>query len=743
MAEDFTTANPKLVEKDQTALFEMQDTTSARDGISDVLDSYWARHSFLLSDEVLAEPTDVSNRYWSSASAKFTDTRLGGNIGVNSRPQFTRYSDIRVPGRLSGRDEVTLSNTTGNYGMGRYYSEAIDDPSQTIYLRFGVPQFNSLTNFLSRAFDPNQISIARTGKGPSAFYTLGKLAGTAATVIAAPAIAATVVAAKFVGSFFIRPTSKFYTLKPTMHNYWLTVNTLVNTLAINRGIFPKVIGSEAPETVGNPFKLDTAYIEALSDMLPDVFGRGINYFDLFALANRAQRIQNKLFREDYDNLNRGTSTNFTGYLKKELSGNGSHATKVSDEDGNHTLAARLDYLFSLGKWFVDDTKPDENSRLELNPKIGADGKEIKDNSFFKAYADSVDAEFREGSEWAVFKVDHTGPVQEAFGNAVVESDISQKLNSISSQVREARFSFADGNISGDAITQMATGAIGAVKDLMVGALDGVSLGGLAVGLGGSGFIDIPKHWQSSTANLPKSTYTMDLISPYGNPISQMQNIYIPLCMLLAGALPLSTGKSSYTSPFICELYDRGRCQTRLGMIESLSISRGTSNLAFNLKGNALALQVTFSIVDLSSIMHMPITGGNLGAAGAVGATLGAVAGAAAGGIPGAIAGGVAGQTIGNAVGGATDIDMTLDEDNILCDYLAVLAGQDMYTQIYPMAKAKMIAAKRLVAASVLTSPAYWAAITHEEATSGILKYVTFGAFNGIEAATRGSAIITQ
>lgn len=87
--------------------------------------------------------------------------------------------------------------------------------------------------------------------------------------------------------------------------------------------------------------------------------------------------------------------------------------------------------------------------------------------------------------------------------------------------------------------------------------------------------------------------------------------------------------------------------------------------------------------------------------------------------------------------------MTIDEDNILCDYLAVLAGQDMYTQMYPMAKAKMIAAKRLMAYNTLTSPAYWAAITHEEATSGILKYVTFGAFNGIEAATRGSAIVTQ
>jgi hypothetical protein len=31
--------------------------------------------------------------------------------------------------------------------MGRYYSESIDDNAQTIYMRFGVPQFNSLVDF--------------------------------------------------------------------------------------------------------------------------------------------------------------------------------------------------------------------------------------------------------------------------------------------------------------------------------------------------------------------------------------------------------------------------------------------------------------------------------------------------------------------------------------------------------------------------------------------------------------------
>jgi hypothetical protein len=86
----------------------------------------------------------------------------------------------------------------------------------------------------------------------------------------------------------------------------------------------------------------------------------------------------------------------------------------------------------------------------------------------------------------------------------------------------------------------------------------------------------------------------------------MFNIYIPLAMIMAGALPLATGKQSYTSPFLCEVHDRGRLLTRLGIIDSLSITRGTSNLGFNNVGKAMSMEISFSVLDLSSIMSMPI-----------------------------------------------------------------------------------------------------------------------------------------
>ncbi len=697
-SKNYNIDNPRLIEDDEGQ--QLVNTSSiANSGSNILLDKDWVKHAFSVNDMELIEPVDIINRYWSSASAKFTDTRLGANIGINCRPQFTRYADLRVKGRLAGRNDVTLGATKGNFGLGRYYSEAIDDPSQTIYMRFGVPQFNSLTNFLSRAFDSEQTVLARTGRAPSVFYDIAKGAGTLAAVVAFPAISLTIIFGKVINSFFTRPTSKFYTLKPTMHLYWSAVNLLANTLAINMGILPKIIGSDDSQKIGQPFKLDQEYLSAIHQIMPDVFSDQ-NYFDIYALANKAQRLANQLFMNDFDELEKGTATSYTGYVKKDLTGNGTHSTYVSDMNSNASISARINNMLMFGYYKSEDSK----DRAEVDPRIDPNsekGDEKKDTSWFQDFVNHLDSEFRDGSEYAVFKVEHTGSVSESFSNSTAESDLSQKMNSVSSQFRQARFSLADGNIIGG-VGEALGDVLGGVKDVVMGALDGATVGfsNLIAGLAGSGYMDIPNNWQSSSASLPRSSYTMKLISPYGNPISRMQNIIIPLSMILAGVLPLSTGKQSYTSPFLCQLFDRGRCQKRLAIIESVNITRGTSSLPFDLKGSALAIDITFTVVDLSSIMHMPLSTGKL-----------------------------------------LQTDMTLDEDNILSDYLAVLAGQDIYTQIYPLGKAKLNVAKRIMQVNKLTSPAYWSSLFHESSTSGMMQYLTFGAFNVLEGAVQGSSIL--
>ena len=78
-------------------------------------------------------------------------------------------------------------------------------------------------------------------------------------------------------------------------------------------------------------------------------------------------------------------------------------------------------------------------------------------------------------------------------------------------------------------------------------------------------------------------------------------------MLLAGTLPLAAGPASYTSPFLCSLYAQSVQNIKLGMITSLSISAGTSNLGFNQDRRPLAIDVDFTVTDFSNIVAAPIS----------------------------------------------------------------------------------------------------------------------------------------
>jgi hypothetical protein len=692
---NYTNIDPAVNELEKISIFKTR-TTLLSDQQSSLLDKDWAKQAFLTADRNL-EADDITNRYWSSNVGKFTDTRLGGNIGINSRPQFNRYGDIRSKGRLAGRAEVSLTETTGDNGMGRYYSEAIDDPSQTVYLRFGVPQFNTLTNFLRRAFDGGDIAYNRTGRFP-AVYMLGKIVGTLTAMTAFPIIATGLLVGKAINFFFGRETSRFYTLKPTMHLYWSAVQMLVSALAINSGIFPKVMNQNTgQQKIGKPFTVDQDQLDMMHSLAPDIFNTQ-NGIDIYAVANKGQRLANRAFDRSYGEFEDGTSDSAAGVINKELSPGSNKDTGILNNDKIPNMMDYLNNVLKLDEYYISKNAEE---RLEVDPKLDENkpkGDEKDRPGWFDKYVSFFNSEFRDGSQFAVFKVDHTGSVSESFSNATAESDLSQKLNGISSQARQARFSFADGNLAGG-VLGMAASAVGAAKDLALGALDGVTMGfsNLITGLGGSGYIDIPKTWQSSSVNLPRASYSIQLISPYGNPISRLMNIYVPLAMLLAAALPRSTGRASYTSPFLCQLFDRGRCQVKLGMIESLSIERGTSNLQFNLKGDALAINVTFTVVDLSSIMHMPTSGGSL-----------------------------------------LETNMTIDEDNILSDYLAVLAGQDIYSQAYAIPKAKLRLAKTIAKYMPLSSPAFWASTTNN-----ILTEHTLGIGKILQAPVAGAAVFAR
>lgn len=732
-----TTTNP-TTGVTTTTVTPKQPPSDATDGI---LDREWAKVSFMMSDSRLSNYDDVSamsqalkddiaNRYWSSANRKFTDTRIGGNVAVNSRPQFNRYSDIRIPGRLPNRKPVTVPDMSGNFGMGRYYSESYDDNAQTIYLRFGVPQYNSLFSFFTNAFNPGTAAFINTGRTKGLVYDIGNIVGTVFTAVTFPVVTAFVIGSRIFSNIFSKPTSKFYTMKPTMFMYWSAVDMMVNAMNVNRGLMPKFPGGDqSSQRIGDPFNYDSDFINKLHTKFPRVFNES-GRIDIFSVALRAQKIANDAFMTEYEDLKNNRLT-FEGYVRQADGSNDSATNKYVKADGEPTLVGFLSYVGKLQTWFGlrDGSKNISEPSFKINPggerlkdEMQTDQSSTSNNppSWAAEFIQYLDSELSQGGAFATFRVDNTGSVSESFTSSVMESDLSQKLNSTASQARQMSFSFAGGNLGDGMLASAIEGVANGVKDVALGALNGLTLGlsGSVEALIQGSYYDIPKTWQSSTTNLPKASYTMQLVSPYGHPLSQLQNIYIPLAMLLAAVLPRSTGKQTYGPPFLCQVWDRGRCQITLGMATSLSITRGTANLPFNNRGQTMAIDVSLEIEDLSSIMHMPIGTGSIWEMIKAGGT-------------------AAGLTSGGG------LPMN-DEDNILMNYLATITGLDLYNQLYPLPKARLALARTYAAAGKFSSPAYWASAVHDSATSGVLSYTPTGwGLNFLEIGQRGSDLVTS
>lgn len=708
--------NKPIVEMDGKSILRSR-TNNPQDLLATLLDKSWVQRSFMVSNGNMNDSVDKVNRFTSTADFKITDTRIGRNIGINPRPQFTRYSDIRRKGRMSSRNKVTTTSTSGNYGLGRYYSEAIDDPSQTIYFRFGVPEYTTLLDFLSRAFDPDALHLAKTGRSKNLLFNIGEVIGGFVGIVAFPQVAAVMYIGKIANVLYSKPRYKFYTLKPAMHNYWSAVNNLVNTIAVNLKLMPTIIADDKTQLIGKPFVIDKEVSRLMHELLPDVFSED-NYIDMYAVANQAQVAANKIFIDEYDRIDNNSKYDAPGYLKGNKQIKNYYLTdsifKI-DEGIGRTLSSFVNKHTMMSDWFKDDGLEASKNKAEISPTIDPgtgefDKAKAENPSSKTTYTQYLDSEFRSGSQFAIFKVNYTSAPQESFTNSVKESELSQQINSTVSQASDARFSLGQFKLPG-AIGDVLNKLVGGVGDVLAGAASTVTFGtsdAITSILSGS-YIDIPKHWQSSDVNLAKANYNMTLISPYGNPLSMLQNIYMPLCMLLAGGLPLAGGKNSYTSPFICELYDRGKVQIRLGMIESITVTRGTSNLGFTVNNKPLAIDVSVSVVDLSSIMSIPISAA--GFMDAVVATLGAPAA---------------------AVGGALGVyNPAIDEDSLLYDYLAVLTGLDIYSQTYAVPKAKMNLAKSLIQSRALSSPAAWAMLTNDVVTSSVLKYSPIGWYSNL------------
>lgn len=443
--------------------------------------------------------------------------------------------------------DMMRSEAGTGIGMGRVYASTIEQNQTIAWFTFGVPKFTKLDEFYTNAIKSDLVQLNNTGFLDAKSDTiLGEVFGTLGMLAFEIPLTPFRWLSKVLQRMRNYEVNRFYDLRTTMHLYYKFVDSIMAEWLVTTGVF------------GNGFSID-------EDSVPlSIAATGSNIFDI--LARKAT-----LLGVDPGKNRYWTDVNINSIIKKgpEL------------YDGESALWG----LDSLGIFQVDEESAPWSgvhvnwSELVAKTAVGA-------------------------SQFVGFRVEKSTDASESFSNSTTPSEFADQINAKSKEMANKAFNFGfDGsqmNTGSETLDSLLGGAAGILK----GVTDSFKLDGLAtIAMGGGAFIDIPEHFSGSDFNKSHSL-NFQLRSPYGDISSIYQSIIVPLALILAGALPKAAGQNSYTSPFLCRVYCRGMFSIPLGIIDSVSIRRGSSEFGWTYQNLPTCVDVSLTIKDLSPAMYM-------------------------------------------------------------------------------------------------------------------------------------------
>lgn len=610
-----------------------------------ISDDSWVRQSFLLESGDVTDD-DIYYRTHSSARYKFTDTTLGGNWALNAPPQPCLYSDP-VLDRFVKVGE----------GQGTWYSENIDDNAVHLHMRLGIPIYNSMTSFFGNFYSSDDSRLVRTGRASSIGSFIGRALGWAFSVRLLPFIMTFTALKWFTGTV----STKFYYLKPQMGLYWKYVNDFANTIATNldlaakptddtwTGMATKVnLNGNGPvgdssDTKNNieaaaasVFQIGAQEKSVYDQMIPEVYrGDGVTGIDIYATATRAQAYAdawhtavnqiatnnqgngNGVMSAIYNWMTSGAATTtlskakrktynsteefLNAYLSEADGRLQTSTTNSGTENTSEGNTAQVDTQSATDENGNPISTPSDDSGLlsTIESAYESISDYFSEAVMSKSFA-TFKAAQRDGSQWVTLKIDGRESANESFSSSVRESDIASTINSTSSKAKDLRFTMMDGNFAN--VPGVST-IVNFVKDIATGAMDSLHISGVGV-LAGNALVDIPKHYDTSSAQFNQLNVTIPLRAWCADNFNRFQNEILPMIAMLVAALPRATGTGSYTAPFIGEFYCQGRWSIPLGMVTSIDITRATSNMPWTQKGEYLGVDIRLGITDMSSIVSM-------------------------------------------------------------------------------------------------------------------------------------------
>ena len=241
-------------------------------------------------------------------------------------------------------------------------------------------------------------------------------------------------------------------------------------------------------------------------------------------------------------------------------------------------------------------------------KIGQIAWQNELNSSFKTFFGS--------QENVIFYLDGLERIDESFTNDTTESSLANTINGFSDQANELRFLFgSSGSIASD-LVNAATEATSSITSSLSGMLNGIG-GGIVGSLASKGVnsvlnggkIIFPEIWSNSHFDRSFSL-TIKLRSPDHDSLSIFLNVLKPYCKLLCLTLPRQATNAKgeldpngYSAPFLVKAYSKGLFNIDMGIITSLSASKGDT-CQWNDDGLPTQIDVTIEVKDLYSHMAM-------------------------------------------------------------------------------------------------------------------------------------------
>lgn len=606
--------------------------------------SDWVRGSFLLPKNSI---TDEQARFRSMPDGlfKFGDTTIGGNQTINPLPQYSAFADINA--RRYHHTEAMANSFMESFDhMGRKYCEEHDDNQVILHMRMGVPAYTSSLKFFGNFYNSDAASLANRGRSNEVARFIGRVVGMVASMRIMPYI----LVGQALNFLFDSPSTKFYTLKPTPHIYNEARSTIFNTLMSNEGFVAGMNNYERPEGVERQQNMGES--RDWNKLLPDVYNSN-GSIDIYNVTTRYQRLADQRQRmlqevigesttprnalnsimEVYkrsgypDENNENASQTIDEYVSEyftldQYKAKGNDGQGQPSESQKQTEKEESGVWNTFKGWFSSDNEAEGGAQFDpataavsqdMNQQFMDQAPESSDSLYGvdeadPSFMDKLRAEQRDGGQFISFRIEDPGASTTTINNSVKESALASGMNSMSSKSKDLRFNLSDGQLVGG----IAGDFIGAITSGLGAFIGGVaeSFGVAGVGaLLGNALVDIPKHWDQSIAQAPKLNCKMELRAWSGDPLTRMQSLMLPAISVLAACSPRSTGYQSYTGPFLCEYYCKGRSQSRLAIIDSFVMRHGTGNLGFTNKGKPLGIDVEFTLLDLSSVLHMPLTAG--------------------------------------------------------------------------------------------------------------------------------------